>query len=545
MTTSPLRSRRLPCLLLAGCLLLQGCWRPGLRDRGTEQVLHVGNGAEPADIDPHLVSGVTEHVVLSTLFEGLANVDARTLEPMPGVAESWTVSEDGKVYRFRLQDAARWSNGDPVTAHDFAYAWRRILSPGMAAEYAHMLYCIENAREYHEGRLTDFSKVGVRVLDDRTLDVVLRHPTPYFLSMQIHFTYYPVHQTTIERFGRMDERGTAWTRAGNFVGNGAFCLERWAPDRVLTVARNPHYWNAAAVRLDRIHFYPIDNLYTEELLFRVGRLDLTSTAPLNKVEVYERDRPEAIRIAPYLGTYFYRFNVTRPPFDDRRVRRAFTLAIDREDLVRNVVRTGRRAAYSLTPPGTAGYSAPEGIRYDAEEARRLLAEAGYADGKNFPETEILYNTSEDHRQIAEAVQAMWRENLGVRVTLRNQDWKVYLNSLSTLDYQVARSAWIGDVVDPVNFLECFTTGNGNNRTGFSSAEFDRRIEESRQIVDKAGRFDVLRQAERLLLEEAPIVPLYFYTRVYLAALYVKGLEPNILGYMDFKRVYLDPAGRKD
>ena len=513
------------------------CQEADVWSRVNPSVLRVGNGAEPADLDPHLVSGVTEHVILSKLFEGLVNLDARTLQPMPGVAESWELSPDGREYTFHLRRSARWSNGDPVTAEDFAYAWRRILTPSLGSEYAHMLHCIQNARLYNEGKLEDFSHVGVRVLDPYTLQVVLEYPTPYFLSMQIHFTYFPVHRGTIERFGRMDERGTQWTRAGNFVGNGAFQLDRWEPDRILVVKRNPYYWNASEVSLNEIQFYPIDNLNTEELLFRVGRLDLTSTVPLNKVEPYQRNYPEKIHISPYLGTYFYRFNTKRRPFDDVRVRRAFSLAINRDDLVRNVVRAGRAPAFSLTPKGIENYIPPESAPFNPEEARRLLAQAGYPEGVGFPPVEILFNTSEDHRQVAEAIQAMWRENLGIRVGLRNQDWKVYLNSLSTLDYDIARSAWIGDVIDPVNFLECFTSGNGNNRTGFSSPIFDGLIEQARSASSVSERFERLREAEKVLLEEAPIAPLYFYTRVFLKEPRVEGVYPNLLGYLDFKHVF--------
>ncbi len=529
---------RVPMIVCLG-LFLSGCNVVDPQFAESARTLRVGNGAEPSDLDPHLVSGVTEHVILSTLFEGLVNLDAATLDPIPGVAHSWDVSPDGLNYTFHLREDARWSNGDRVTADDFVYAWRRILTPALGSEYAHMLHCIENAKEYNEGRLTDFGKVGVSAPDPHTLCVRLKYPTPYFLSMQIHFTYFPVHRPTIERYGEMTTRGTAWTRAGNFVGNGPFCLTQWDPDRVLRVVKNPHYWDAGRVYLGEIQFYPIDNLNTEELLFRVGRLDLTSTVPLNKVEVYLRNRPDVIHISPYLGTYFYRFNTTRKPFDDIRVRRAFSLAIDREDLVKNVVRAGRRAAFSLTPPGIEGYNPPAVAIFAPDEARRLLSEAGYPGGRGFPEVEILYNTSEDHRQVAEAIQAMWREVLGVNVRLRNQDWKVYLNSLSTLDYAVARSAWIGDVIDPINFLECFTTNNGNNRTGFSSAKYDLLIDKARGVADVSERYQTLQEAERLLLEESPIAPLYFYTRVYLKSPRVKGVEPNLLGYVDFKRIVIE------
>lgn len=522
-------------LILAGCAVEHHSG-----EAVAPQILHVGNGAEPQDLDPHLVTGVPEHRITSTLFEGLVDLDPETLEPVPGVAEKWEVSEDATVYTFHLRKDAKWSNGDALTAQDFAYAWQRILTPTLGSEYAYMLHCIVNAREFNEGQITDFSLVGVNAIDNHTLEVRLNHPTPYFLSMQIHYTWFPVHRETVERFGTMTERGTRWTRAGNLVGNGAFRLERWEPDRVIVVVKNPFYWNKERVRPEAIHFYPIDNISTEELLFRAGRLQLTESVPVNKVEAYEKDRPEVLRRDPYLGTYFYRLNVTRPPLADVRVRRALAMAVDREDLVRNVVRTARRPASCFTPPDTAGYTCTSRIEYNVTEARRLLAEAGYPDGSGFPKVEILYNTSENHRQIAEAIQAMWRENLNIRVSLLNQEWKVYLDSMNRLDYEIARSGWIGDFLDPINFLECFTTNNGNNRTGFTSSHYDALIAEARRTPNPDQRLAVLQEAERLLLDEAPMIPLYFYTRTYLKAPEVKGLAANPLGYISFKHLRLEP-----
>ena len=512
---------------------------PGDGDPSAGQVICVGNGAEPQDIDPHVVTGVPEHRITSTLFEGLVGVNPATLEPVPAVAESWEVSEDGTVYTFHLRDTAKWTNGDPVTAHDFLYAWERILTPALGSQYAYMLYCMRNARAFNEGTITDFTEVGARALDDHTVEVTLEHPTPYFLSMQIHYTWFPVHQATIEKFGGMAERGTRWTREGNFVGNGPFMLDRWQPDEVLVVKKNPTYWDATNVRPDAVHFYPISNLQTEELLFRDGKLHLTESVPINKIDIYAKRNPELLCNDPYLGTYYYRLNVERPPFTDRRVRRAFSMAVDRDDLVRNVVRGGRKPAGCFTPPDTAGYTCEAQVPYDVEEARRLLAEAGYPNGEGLPPIEILYNKSENHKQIAEALQSMWLENLNAQVTLTNQDWKVYLDTLQQRNYQIARAGWIGDFVDPINFLECFTTDNGNNRTGFSSPEYDALIDQAMRTIDPAARNDLFQQAERLLLDESPLIPLYFYTRAYLKTPALRGLEPNPLGYISFKQLHLE------
>ena len=517
-------------------LFFAGC---GPRSGPDGKTLLVGNGAEVQDLDPHLVSGVTEHRVLSSLFEGLADLDPATMEPVPAAAESWEVSEDGRVYTFHLRRNGRWSNGDPVTARDFAYAWQRILTPSLAAEYAYMLHCIKNAKAFNEGTLDDFSKVGVRVLDDYVLEVTLEHPTPYFLGMQTHQTWYPVHQATIERFGAMDERNTLWTREENFVGNGPFQLKEWWPEVRIRVVRNPHYWGAGAVRLEAIEFFPIDNEQTEEWNFRAGMLHLTGSVPLSKIPKYRAEHPDLLKIHPYCGTYYYRANVTRPPMDDKRVRRAFAMAINRKELIENVTRGGEGLAFNLTPPGTAGYTFVGGVEEDVEAARALLAEAGYPEGKGLPPIEILYNTSEAHKVIAEALQRMWKVNLGADVRLMNQDWKVYLSSMNTLDYGLARSAWIADFLDPVNFLECFITGGGNNRTGFSSPEYDTLIAGAYQEPDPERRFDLLQQAETILVEEAPIIPIYFYTWKFLQSPKVKGFMPNILGYIRWKDLYLE------
>lgn len=294
------------------------------------------------------------------------------------------------------------------------------------------------------------------------------------------------------------------------------------------------------MRLNGIRFFPIENTLTEERSFRSGALHLTENVPVDKIEGYQRDHPGLIHIDPYFGTYFYRFNVTRPPFNDVRVRRAFAMAIDRESLVKNVVKGGRQPAGHLTPPNTKGYTCATSIGFDAAQARRLLAEAGYPDGAGFPKTELLYNTSENHRQIAEAIQQMWKDHLHVEVELLNQEWKVYLASITSLDYQIARSGWIGDFLDPVNFLECFVSGGGNNRTGWSSAPYDELIAKSRGTMDPQARIALFQEAERILLDEMPVLPLYFYTRIYLKSRDVAGWQPNLLGYISFKDLDLVP-----
>ncbi len=527
------------CVLLAACGGLAGCGSPVTAEGA---ILRVGNGAEVQGLDPHTVSGVTEHRTLGALFEGLVSLDPATLEPIPGVAQSWELSADARTYTFHLRDDARWSNGDPVTAHDFAYAWRRILSPALGADYAYLLHCIEGAQAFNNGELSDFGEVGVNVLDDRTLQVTLENPTPYFLRMQIHQTYFPIHQPTIETFGAMNERGTKWTRAGNLVGNGPFRLTEWTPDTIIRVEKNEHYWDADNIRLDGIWFYPIDNLWTEERAFRSGELHITGDVPLHKVGIYRDERPDEIVLHPYLGTYYYRLNVTAAPFDDVRVRRAFAMALDQREIANKVLQGGETPAHFYTPPDTGGYTCEYKIPYDPGTARALLAEAGYPNGAGLPPVEILYNNSEAHKLVAEAVQALWKQQLGADVRLMNQDWKVYLSTMNNLEYMVARSGWIADVPDPINFLECFLSGSGNNRTGYSNPKYDALINRAYAEADPQRRFEILQEAEEILLKEAPIVPIYFYARKYLKKPFVRGLEPNPLGYIRWNALWLENTG---
>ena len=526
-------------MLMVVCLavvLLAGCGSPAYDVTNT---LRFSNNAEVESLDPQIVSGVAEHRVCISLFEGLTNLDPTTLTPEPGVAQSWDISEDARVYTFHLREDARWSNGDPVTAEDFRYSWQRILSPRLAADYSYFLYCIVNAQAFNQGEFSDFAEVGVRVINPHTLEVTLENPTPYFLSMQVHSSYLPVHRATIEAFGAMDERGTRWTRAGNLVGNGPFRLEEWTPDTVIRVSRNPYYWGAENVKLDGIHFYPIDNLWTEERAFRSGELDVTGDVPLHKVPIYKKEHPELLVLYPYLGTYYYRINVTKPPFDDVHVRQAFAMALDSAALVGEVLQAGETPARNYTPPNMAGYTSHSTIPFDPERARQLLAEAGYPGGRRLPPVEILFNTSESHKLIAEAVQAMWKKYLGADVRLVNQDWKVYLSSMDNLEYMVARSGWIGDVVDPINFLECFLSGSGNNRTGYANPAFDALIWESYKEPDNTKRLEILQKAEAILLHDAPFVPIYFYARKYLKQPRVQGLAHNPLGYIRWTNIWLD------
>lgn len=522
-------------LLLAGCVRRESPVEAGIRD----QVLHLGNGAEPQDLDPQIVAAYTDYNILIALFEGLTAIDEQTSQGVPAAAERWDVSPDGLNYTFYLRRNGRWSNGDPVTARDFVYSIHRMLSPALAAEYAYVLWPLKNAKAFNTGKLTDFSAVGAEALDDHTLRLTLARPTPYFITLVAHQAWLPVPRGVIEKFGPMDQRGTAWTRPANLVGNGPFVLKEWSPDKRVVVARNPHYWDAAAVRLNEMIFHPIDNVDAEERNFRAGQLHITYEMPLSKIDAYRRDQPEVLRTDPFLETFFLRFNVTRPPLNDRRVRQALARAIDREAIVRRITRGGQTPAHSFTPPGTAGYTARARIPTDFAAARHLLDEAGYPAGRGFPVIDIQMNISEINRKIFEAIQEMWKRELGITATLSNQDFRVYLDNQRTLNYAISRARWVADYADPNTFLDMFVTNGGQNWTGWGDPEYDRLIAEAGHTLDPAKRHEIFQRAEALLLEEAPIAPVFFGTRIYLCHPSVKNWHPALLGIHQYKYVYLD------
>ena len=507
--------------------------------------LHWGNGTEPQSLDPHIATGVPEHHIISALMEGLVFKDKETLEPRPGVAKSWDISEDGRVYTFYLRDNARWSNGDTHNAHDYVWSWWRALQPGLGNLYAYMYFPIENAKAYYDGEIDDFAEVGVKALDDFTLEVRLANPTPYFLQLLDHYSTFPVHQATVEKFGTADQRGTRWTYEGNIVGNGAFQLKEWKINRRITVERNPYYWNAENVGLNQIVFYPTENVTTEERMFRAGQLHY-SGVPSDKIATYKETNNPALRIQPYLGTYFYRLNVNTPHLKDKRVRQALGMTIDRQLLISQITKGGQIPAYSITPPGTMGYYPESDLKFDPETAKRLMAEAGYANGEGFPTTEILYNTSEGHRKIAVAIQQMWKEHLNIDVTLLNQEWKVYLDTVSGRNYQIARAGWIGDYVDPNNFLDMFICEGGNNRTNWCNADYDQLIlEQGPSAKSHNARLTIFKRAEKMLMDDMPVIPIYIYTSNNLVHPSVKNFTNNILNQANYREIYLEPEADTD
>ena len=511
-------------------------------DSGLEkQIYHHGNGSEPQGIDPHIVTGVPEHHILISLCEGLTipNPNPDDMNGyMAGTAESWSVSEDGKEYIFNINENARWSNGDPVTANDFVWSWKRILTASLGSQYPDMLYYLVGAYEYHNGLTNDFSEVGVKAIDQKTLKVNLKNPTPFFLGLLSHYSTWPVHKETVLKYGDIDDRNGEWTRPGNFVCNGPFQLKSWELNNKIVVEKNPYYYDASIVKLNEIHYYPVSNVMTEDRMFRAGQLHLTSTLPSQKCPIYIEENPN-LRIDPYMGTYFYRINTNHEALKDVRVRKALAYSIDRELLVNKVTKCGQIPAYSFTPPGSNGYEPKTQIPFDPELAKSLLEDAGYSDENPFPKLEILFNTNEDHRKIALAIQQMWQVNLGIEIELVNQDWKVYLNREMIGDFQISRAGWIGDYEDPNTFLDLMRPNRGNNKTGWENKEYDELVEKANTINNQSERYEMLYKAEEILIDNMPIIPLYTYVRSYQLSPDVKGFNPHILDHHHPKFIYLE------
>lgn len=527
-------------ILLSGFLFTACGPRERVVDRAVKnQELYIANGAEPQSLDPHIVTGVPEMQIVRNLFEGLVVFNYETLEVIPAAAESWEVSEDGKTYTFFLRKDLKWSNGDSLTAHDFHYSFKRSISPKMASPYITFMTSITNCLPYNKGEVTDFDEVGCKVVDDYTLEFHLDHPNPPFLLYMASGQYfYPVHRATVEAHGEMDQRGTAWIRPGNIVTNGPFQLSEWSTNTVLSVEPNPHYWDRDAVLLNKAHFFPIENLDTQYRSYLNGEVHIARHIPLHAIQELEKTKPADYRSHLYLGTYYYGFNTRKAPLNDPRVRKALSLALDRELIVNEVTQGGQQSAYSFVPPGANKYQPDFTFSKNVEEAKNLLAEAGYPNGEGFPVLEILFNTSEQHKAIAETAQQMWKNTLGIEIRLVNMEWKVYLDARDNGDFDIVRAGWVGGL-DHQGYLDLFNSDSGNNDTGWTNPEFDKLYKAAAEIMDPELRIKTVQQAEKILLSEMPIAPVYHYTVNYMVDTRVKNYYSNSIDERNYKHVYLE------
>jgi oligopeptide transport system substrate-binding protein len=497
---------------------LAGC---GSSERA-DLVIH--NGPEPETIDPQILTGQADGRIASALFEGLTRFNPTNGTAMPGLASHWEISRDGLAYTFFLRPEARWSTGEAIEADEVVWSWRRVVTPATAADYSSQFFCVRNGRALVNGELRDPALLGAEALDARTVRVHLENPTPYFLELVASRVFFPIPRRAVERLGDQ------WIRAAPLPCSGPYQLLGWRVNDRFRLSRNPRYWDAPRVDAERIDILSGDNPSTALNLFLSGEVDLISDRKIIPGELAPElaRRPDFHRF-DYLGQDFIRFNTTRKPFQDARVRRALALAIDRERITTRITRMGERPSAAITPAGTGGYQPPSGLPFDPPAARRLLAEAGYPGGSGFPTVEYAFNVgSRIYEQTGVEIQAMLKEHLGIRIELRPLEWKTYLAEMSALNYDVIRGSWIGDYDDPMTFLDCFLSDSGNNRTGWKDARYDRLLRAATSEGDPRRRAGILREAETLLIAEAvPVTGLYSHVGLYAAdPRRVTGVWPN-------------------
>lgn len=504
--------------------------QPATPAASDEVVFRIANGAEPESLDPHQIQGVPEHRIYEALFEGLTIYDPVTADAIPGLAESWTVSDDGTQYTFTLRDA-KWSDGTPITANDVVYSWLRVLAPETAGPYAWFpCMFLEGADAYNSGAAGP-EAVQIRALDDKTFQMDLIGPLPYVLGALAHYSFAVVPQHAIEKYGK------DWILPENFVGNGPYVLSEWRPQEFVTCVPNENYWDRDAVKLDKVMFYASDDANTTYNMYLNGEIDWATNIPLDQLEAaMMRDD---FHSAPQLSTYYYVFQTEKTPTDNVLVRKALSLAVDREALVEQVVRGGQIPAWGIVPE-MAGYDGLGEPIYDVELAQQYLAQAGYPNGVGFPKTSILYNTLDSHKQIAEFLQQEWKNNLGITVDLENQEWATYLSNRNAGNFTIARAGWVGDYQDPNTFLDMFITGAGMNGGKYSNETYDLLINEAARMPAGEDRMGVLMTAEDIFInEDQAIMPLYIYvTQNMVDTDKWGGWHTNTMDYHPTKDIYL-------
>ena len=509
----------------AAVLTLSGCLH---REPPADVV--IVNFNEPDSLDPATIVGISEMRITKALFEGLLRLDPRKAEPIPGLAERWEKSPDGKVYTFYLRTNAAWSTGEPITSADVLYSWFRALSPATAGDYAGQLFYIRNAEAYYNGKIKDQGQVGIRAPGRYQVQVELDRPVPFLLDLCTLPTLAVVPRQAIEK------HGDRWLTQRPLPTSGPYQLEAWRLNDKVRLRKNPHYWDGSNTRSEIIDVLPIGTPNAALNLYETGAADVVWDKDLIPSELLDvlTNRPD-FHAYDYLGTYFYRFNVTRKPLDDPRVRKAFALATNRERIVQRLTKGGEKAAYHFVPEGVAHYQSPEGPHFNPEEGRKLLAEAGFPEGKGFPRLQYSFYSGSGgganmQGKIAVELQAMWREGLGIDVELRQIERKIFYSAQSRLDFDLSASSWIGDYNDANTFMDLFVSSSGNNRTGWKSTPYDELIQEANVQSDEVRRADLFRKAETLLvIEEAPIVPIYFYAGFnYFDPTKIGGIYQNLL-----------------
>ena len=509
---------------------------PGVKLANVQELVR-DNSAEPASLDPHKVEGIPGGHISRDLFEGLVNQDADG-NIVPGQAESWLVSDDHKVFTFKIRDSARWSDGTPVTAHDFVYGFQRAVDPSTASRYSWYIEktTVINASSIIHGEKPP-SALGVKALDNRTFEVTLEQPVPYFIKMLAQHTTFPAHRATIEKYG--DE----WTRPGKMVSNGAYRLDEWVVNGKIVLKRNRQYWNDKETIINQVTFLPVASDSAKLHRYKTGELDMTDTVPLEHYKNLMKTIPEQVKTSPELGTYYYSFNTTRPPLNDVRVRKALSYAINRSAITDYILGQGQKPAYAFTPESINGFTPPATSfskltqKERNQKADKLIREAGYGPDKPL-EVTIIYNTSEAHKKLAIAIAQMWKP-LGVTVKLENQEWKTFLDMKRNNRFEIARGGWMGDYNEASTMLDLHTTGHGQNDARFSNEQYDELMKKARRADTEKERNALYTRAEQILAEDMPVAPIYQYVNSRLVKPYVGGYPiNNVEGTIYTKDLYI-------
>ncbi len=496
-----------------------------------EKVLYMNNGEEPTSLNPPVGFDSVSWNVLNNLMEGLTRL-GKDDKPQPAMAEDWEKSNGGKTYTFHLRENANWSNGDPVTAEDFVYAWKQLLNPETGSPAAFLGYFIEGGEAYNSGE-GSAEDVMVKAVDEKTFEVTLTAPTGFFLQVISNPAFFPVNAEVAK------ESPEWYSEAETFVANGPFKLESWAHDSEMVMVKNDQYWDKETVKLDKVHWAMVNDTNTEYQMFESDELDMTNIPPDMAEQLLGGDN---VVIEDQAGLYFYRFNVKKEPFQNAKIRKAFALAVNQQDIVDYVTKNKEKAATGFVSPGFIGPSGQEFrevngdlVNFNPEKAKKLLEEGMAEEGYDeLPPVTLTYNTSESHKAIAATLQDMFTQNLGVDVTLENTEWNVFLEDQKGLKHQLSRSSFIFDYGDPVNFLESFVTGSTMNRTGWSNEKYDELISKAKTETDEEKRWELMYEAEKLLAEEMPIFPIHYYNQVFIYKDDVTGVVRHPVGYLELK-----------
>ncbi|MCL6456437.1 MAG: peptide ABC transporter substrate-binding protein [Gorillibacterium sp.] len=523
------------CMLVLGTVLA-GCSKDKDSASGGDKIVKYNNLKEPTSLDPPVGFDQASYDILNNYMEGLTRL-GKEQTPEPAMALKWEMSADGKIYTFTLRDGLKWSNGDAFKASDFEFAWKRLLNPETASPAASLAYIIQGAEAYNSGS-GNADDVLVKATDDKTLVVTLNQPSSWLLSMISNPAFFPVNQAVVEKDAK-------WAgEAATIVSNGPFKLTEWKHDSEIKLVKNDSYWDATNVKLDGVTFTMINDENTEYQSFIAGDLH-TSAIPSDMADQLFAEAGK-VQVSDGAGTAFYRFNVTLEPFTNVNIRKAFVMAVDRKQLVDLVTKRQEKPAegfvsYGMKEPSGKDFREVGGtlITFDAAEAKSLLAKGMAEEGyTTLPQVTLTYNTSDTSKRIAEAIQAMFKDNLGIDVLLANKEGKVVTAEQKALQLQISRSSFLADFQDPINYLDGYQTDNGMNRTGWSNADYDALIKNAYAETDEAKRFDLLHQAEQLLMDEAPVLPLYYYSTAYLQSDKLSGVIRHAFGYIEFKSAEL-------